>query len=143
VAGNARTAITGRDADAFQQAKAATAAGIAVLLHRAGMGWPDLRRLCVCGAFGRTLDTGHAQQLGLLPPIAPERIELHGNAALIGCEQALLSTDGVGLFSKAVATQAVVNMSTAPEFGDLYMEYLHLQPIRAGRESEEVSCSPI
>ncbi len=141
--GNARTAITGRDIDIFQQAKAATAAGVAVLLHRAGMTSSSLHRLCVCGAFGRTLDIAHAQQLGLLPPIVPERVELHGNAALTGCERALLSADGEALFSKAVATPAVINMSAAPEFGDLYLEHLRLRPIPAKRESEEVSCSPI
>ena len=117
LAGNSRTAITGSDIDAFQRAKAATAAGVAVLLRRAGMTWSGLRRLCVCGAFGRTLDTGHAQQLGLLPPIAPECIELYGNAALTGCERALLSAHGEALFSKAVANAAAINMSTAPEYG--------------------------
>ena len=143
LAGNSRTAIAGSDIDAFQRAKAATAAGVAVLLRRAGMAWPGLRRLCICGAFGRTLDIGHAQQLGLLPPTAPARVELHGDAALTGCELALLSAHGEALFSKAVANPGVINMSAAPEFGDLYLEHLRLRPIPAEWESEEVSCSPI
>ncbi len=143
LAGNARTAITGSDIDAFQRAKAATAAGVAVLLRRAGMTWSGLRRLCVCGAFGRTLDTAHAQQLGLLPPVAPARVELHGNAALTGCERALLSAHGEALFGEALANRAAINMAQAAEYGDLYLDHLRLRPIPAERESEEVSCSPI
>jgi uncharacterized 2Fe-2S/4Fe-4S cluster protein (DUF4445 family) len=143
LAGTPRTAITSSDAGAFQEAKAATAAGIAVLLHRAGMAWPGLRRLCVCGAFGSTLDAAHAQLLGLLPPIAPGRVELHGNAALAGCERALLSADGEALFSKAAANRIAINMPLTAEFCDLYMENLRLRPIPNGQESEEVSCSPI
>ena len=45
--------IKKRDIDAFQQAKAAIGAGAKTLLRKAGMRLADLRRICICGAFGR------------------------------------------------------------------------------------------
>lgn len=126
---NPRTAIAGRDVDAFQRAKAAIAAAMAELLARAGMGWNDVRRLCVCGAFGRQLPIASAQTVGLLPPLAAERIELHADAALAGCEQALLNVDGLKLLDAAATPARPLNMSCVPSYEDRFIEYLPLRPI--------------
>lgn len=129
---NAATAITGSDVDAFQRAKAATAAGMAVLLGQAGMRWGDLRRVCVCGAFGHTLDTGHACALGLLPPVPSERIELFADASLAGCERALLSGRGQADLAAASGDLTAINMSLVREYDDMYIDQLRLRPIPAG-----------
>jgi uncharacterized 2Fe-2S/4Fe-4S cluster protein (DUF4445 family) len=126
------TAITGSDVDAFQRAKAATAAAMAVLLGRAGMAWGDLRRLCVCGAFGHTLDVGHACALGLLPPVPGERIELFADASLAGCERALLSRGGQADLAAASRDLTAVNMSLVQEYDDVYIDQLRLRPIPTG-----------
>lgn len=126
-AGNASTAIAGSDVDAFQRAKAAIAAATAVLLRRADIPWSGLRRVCVCGAFGRTLDIGHARQLGLLPPVDPALVELHGDAALAGCERVLLSMKGRALLGHAAANLNAVNMSLAEEYDDMYIAHLRLR----------------
>jgi len=107
------------------------AAAMAVLLGSAGMSWGDLRRICICGAFGRTLNLDHARQIGLLPPATGARVELHAGAALAGCERALLSRDGEALLRDAAAALIVVNMSETREFDDLYMVHLRLRPILA------------
>jgi uncharacterized 2Fe-2S/4Fe-4S cluster protein (DUF4445 family) len=126
---NPRTAVTGGDVDAFQRAKAATAAAMAELLRQAGMGWQDLSRLYVCGAFGRHLDVGHAQAVGLLPPLAPERIELWADATLAGCERALLSSDGMALFGALTDNVNAVNLSFVSGYEDRYIDHLRLRPI--------------
>jgi len=123
-----RSGITGGDVDAFQRAKAATGAAMAELLAQAGMDWSDLRRLSVCGAFGRTLDIAHAQQVGLLPPIDAARIELAAEATLSGCERALLA-DAAADFD-AVSAQAVTyNLSFLAGYEDRFIDYLRLCPI--------------
>lgn len=127
--GNPRSAITGGDVDAFQRAKAATAAAMAELLRLAGMGWGDVRRLCVCGAFGRHLDVAHAQAVGLLPPIAPQQVELAADATLAGCERALLSPEGEQLFSGLAGRISAVNLSYIEGYEDRYINHLRLQPI--------------
>lgn len=129
---DAHTAIFGRDVDAMQRAKAATAAAAEVLLQHARLGWGDLSRVCVCGAFGRTLDLAHAMELGLLPSIAPARIELEGGAALAGCEQALLSSSPLGALSRAAPRPITVNMSLVEAYGDRFIDHLRLRPIPRG-----------
>lgn len=128
---NPRTAICGSDIDAFQRAKAATAAAMATLLNQAGMAWQDLRRLCVCGAFGRTLNIEHAQALGLLPSLSPALIELYGDASLAGAEQALLSTDGSERWQDLTAKIKAINLSSTPDYDLSYIAHLRLRPITA------------
>jgi len=130
---NPRTAITGSDVDAFQRAKAATAAAMATLLQHAGMNWSDLQRLCVCGAFGRTLDIAHAQAVGLLPPIEPARIELSADATLAGCERALLTQGGEALFEEMRTKIHAINLSLLVEYEERYINHLRLEPVPAVR----------
>lgn len=127
--GNPRTAMAGGDVDAFQRAKAALAAAMAELLHRAGLGWHDLQRLCVCGAFGRHLDIAHAQAVGLLPPINPAAIELHAEASLAGCERALLTGQGAGGFAALTKNAQVINLTGVPDYEDHYINHLRLRPV--------------
>lgn len=127
--GNPRTALFGSDVDALQRAKAATAAALAELLELAGMAFGDIRRLCICGAFGHTLDIGHARRIGLLPDLPGTVVELYADAALAGCERALLAADGAGLFSALAERIRLVNFSYRPGFDDRYLQYLRLCPI--------------
>jgi uncharacterized 2Fe-2S/4Fe-4S cluster protein (DUF4445 family) len=126
---NPRTAVTGVDVDAFQRAKAATAAAMAQLLIEAGMNWTDLRRLCVCGAFGHTLDIANAQLVGLMPPVDPTIIELHADASLTGCELGLLSANGSERFDALASRIETVNLSLASGYEDRYINHLRLRPI--------------
>lgn len=126
---NPRSAIHGMDVDAFQRAKAATSAAMSILLRQAGMGWHDLQRLCVCGAFGHTLNIAHAQAVGLLPQIALNRIELYADATLTGCEHALLTEDGTTLFVVIRDKMRAINLSMAKGYDDCYIEHLRLRPI--------------
>lgn len=125
---NPRSAVTGIDIDAFQRAKAATAAAMAVLLDDAGLAWADLDRLVVCGAFGRHLDIGNAQALGLLPSIDPARVELFGDAALAGCETALLDPERL---ARLVAPPPVrfMNMALVIDFDARFIGQLRLMPL--------------
>lgn len=126
---NPRTAITGIDIDLFQRAKAAAAAAMAQLLVQAGMVWGDLRRLCVCGAFGRALPVGRAQAIGLLPPVDPASIELHADASLAGCEQALLSRYGERRFAELTAKIEAINLARESDYEDRYLDHLRLRPM--------------
>lgn len=128
--GNPRSAITAGDVDAFQRAKAATAAAMVELLRNANLDWNDVKRLLVCGAFGRHLDIAHAQAVGLLPPVDPSIIELTADATLAGCERALLTSDGESLFSDLSRLAHPVNLSFSETFEDCYIDHLRLKPIQ-------------
>jgi uncharacterized 2Fe-2S/4Fe-4S cluster protein (DUF4445 family) len=128
-AGRPQSGIAAGDIDAFQRAKGATAAAMAQLLALSGMDWQDLRRLCVCGAFGRTLHVDHAQQVGLLPPVDSALIELDADAALAGCERALLAADSAEPFRRLAAKAIPRNLSVAAGYEDRFIDHLRLVPI--------------
>ena len=122
--------LTKRDVDLFQQAKAAIGTGIQVLLDQAAMGSKDLRRIYVGGLFGRFLDIVNAQEVGLLPLIPPERVDLCGNTALAGCAEVLLSSAAVQRLKDLRDRTRIINLSSWPDFEDLFMTHLYLQPMR-------------
>lgn len=126
---NPRTALFSQDIDTFQRAKAATAAAMTALLQRAGMGWADITRLCVCGAFGHRLDIAHAQAVGLLPPLDPARIELFADASLAGAEIGLLHPVGAAAFADLGERIAAINLSQVSDYDDCYIDHLRLRPI--------------
>lgn len=122
--------LTKSDVDVFQRAKAAIGTGVQVLLTQAEMGYKDVRRIYVGGLFGRFLDVVNAQQIGLLPVIPPERVNLCGNAALAGCSEALLSSVAIQRLKELRDQARIINLSRWPDFDDLFLTNLYLQPMR-------------
>ncbi len=120
--------LTKRGVDVFQRGKAAIGAGVHVLLKQAGMRYKDLQRICVGGAFGSFLDIANAQEIGLLPKIQPELVELHGNTALAGCEDAILSHLASQRLANLRDRLKVINLSQCLNFDDIFLEHLYLQP---------------
>jgi uncharacterized 2Fe-2S/4Fe-4S cluster protein (DUF4445 family) len=124
--------LTKRDVDLIQRAKAAVGTGVQVLLTQAAMTCKDLSRICVGGLFGRFLDVVNAQEIGLLPVVPVERVELCGNSALAGCAEALLSPVVVRRMEDLREQARIVSLSRWPGFDDLYLKNLYLQPMRGG-----------
>lgn len=128
--------LQARDIDVFQRAKAAIGAGITWLCGRAGMHLADLQRVVACGAFGQVLDISNAQTIGLLPQVDKNKVELSGNAALIGCETWLLGPDRNGLGSMEEALEKIrhrvqlYNVAEDAEFEKLFVHNLYLEPLR-------------
>ncbi len=125
--------LTHGDVDIFQRAKAAIGVGIKSLLAAARMSAADLTRVCVCGAFGEHLNVRNARDIGLLPAVPPDRVELCGNTALAGCERLLLSPEGAADLESLRRSAAVINLSRLSDFEDLFLEALYLEPLRTDR----------
>jgi len=118
-----------RDVDVFQRAKAAIAAGVQLLERRAGVACQDLRRIVTTGLFGRSLDVANAQAIGLLPAIAPERVETYDNLALAGCEIVLTSSEGARAVEAVRGRARLLNLGQCAEFEDLFVQSLFLAPM--------------
>jgi uncharacterized 2Fe-2S/4Fe-4S cluster protein (DUF4445 family) len=129
VQGEPNIILTKKDVDVFQRAKAAIGVGVQALLASAGMSDGDLQRICVSGAFGGSLNVVNAQEIGLLPRISLDRVELCGNTALAGCEDALLSPMAVEHLQRLTDQARIVNLSHYPDFDTLFLENLYLQPL--------------
>jgi len=88
--GSGDIVFTQHDVRALQLAKGAIATAWSLLLDEVGLTADDLRHVYVAGAFGNYLDRDNAVALGLLPPVARERIAFVGNAAGVGAQMALV-----------------------------------------------------
>jgi uncharacterized 2Fe-2S/4Fe-4S cluster protein (DUF4445 family) len=79
------------DLDALMRSKAAMYAVLTTLAAQVGIGFGDLQRIYVAGAFGKHIDPGQAISLGMLPDLPHEIYEPVGNSSLLGAEQVVLS----------------------------------------------------
>ncbi len=120
--------VTKWDIDMFQRAKAAVAAGIEVLLHRAGMLSADIKHIYVAGNFGRFLDVANAQRIGLLPSINADYVYLCGNTALRGCEDIMLNGTARDMLSTIRKKASYINLAYDSEFESIFIDRLYLRP---------------
>lgn len=129
--GARRIVLKRGDIDVLQRAKAAIGGGVLWLCRQAGLSLGELRQVYACGAFGRLLDVGNAQQIGLLPAVPPGAVRLEGNTALAGCEELLLSsTEGESALNALLAVSKVYNMAEDAGFESLFVENLYLQSMK-------------
>jgi uncharacterized 2Fe-2S/4Fe-4S cluster protein (DUF4445 family) len=129
-AGGTELTLSSGDVDLMQRAKAAVGVGIRALCGHAGVSLKDLRRVCVGGAFGRYLDVGNAQAIGLLPPVPPATVELAGNTALAGCCDVMLSSLAAERLNELRSRARIVNLASYPDFDQAFLENLYLQPLQ-------------
>jgi uncharacterized 2Fe-2S/4Fe-4S cluster protein (DUF4445 family) len=61
-------------------------------MDAAGIAAADVDGVILAGAFGTFVDPLSAMEIGMLPPVAPERIVQVGNAAGVGAKEMLVSS---------------------------------------------------
>jgi uncharacterized 2Fe-2S/4Fe-4S cluster protein (DUF4445 family) len=110
--------ITQRDIRELQLAKAATAAGIAIVLERLGASPGDLRRLYLAGAFGNYLNRASARRIGLIN-FPGDQVEPAGNTALLGAKLALFEESTYANLRLRVEH---IPLGSDPVFQDQYVE---------------------
>jgi uncharacterized 2Fe-2S/4Fe-4S cluster protein (DUF4445 family) len=79
------------DLDAMMRSKAAMYAILTTLVSQVGVGFEQLDKIFIAGAFGKHIDPGHAVTLGMIPDLPLSRYESVGNSSLRGAELVLLS----------------------------------------------------
>ncbi|MFH0795198.1 MAG: ASKHA domain-containing protein [bacterium] len=82
--------LTALDIRQLQLIKGSILAGAALLLQQKGMTCGDLDQVLIAGAFGSYIRKASAVDIGLVPPIDPEKIHFIGNAAGVGARMALV-----------------------------------------------------
>jgi uncharacterized 2Fe-2S/4Fe-4S cluster protein (DUF4445 family) len=116
--------LGGGDLDNLKLAKAAVAAGAAVLLEHAGIRAGSLSRLFLAGAFGTYIDVTHAKRIGMLPGIPVERVVKVGNASIEGAAMALLSRGCRKRAEELAGEITHVSLERDPAFQDRFVEEL-------------------
>ncbi len=127
-----RVRVTQGDIRELQKAKAAIRVAADLLLERLGLDAMDLKRVILTGSFGSQVYMDAVLGLGLIPPVARERIELIPNGAGLGA--ALFLQDAGFQLAERLATRAQhVELDLDPEFNRRFVEASSLtaQPNRA------------
>lgn len=120
-----RVFLTQRDIRRLQLAKAAVAAGIRLLLCKAGLTCADLTCLYLAGGFGNLLRVESAVRIGMLPREMLGRIVTVGNASLAGAGQALLEIGSRETLHRIRASCRYLELSADPSFNDTFVEELN------------------
>lgn len=114
--------LTQKDVRELQNAKAAIAAGINVLVKEAGIGFEDISEVYLAGGFGSYMDIGSALKIGLIPPALSGKISAVGNAAGQGAIEALMNRDCLKLADEISKNMKYIELSASKDFNDYYVD---------------------
>ncbi len=110
------------DISELAQAKAATHAGVQILLKQAGLKINNLDKLFLAGGFARHLDIEASKSINLIPEVPDNRIQQIGNAALEGASIALLSVPHRALLEELTNQVEHISLEKDPAFFDLFVD---------------------
>ena len=116
--------LTQKDIRELQFAKAAIAGGIDVLIGELGVRPEDLEEIYLAGSFGTYIDPQSALIIGLVPPVAVERIKAVGNAAGEGAKMALVSFRERQVARSLPRIVEYHELSGRADFGDSFISIL-------------------
>lgn len=116
--------LSQKDIRELQLAKGAVAAGVDTLMRSIGITADQIDEVYLAGALGNYVHPLSAMRIGLIPPVAHEKVVSMGNAASTGATMALLSRD---YWEKALnlSTQIQhVELSLHPDFYDTFISLM-------------------
>jgi uncharacterized 2Fe-2S/4Fe-4S cluster protein (DUF4445 family) len=99
-----------------------------MLLHVAGVTAGDLDELMLAGGFGNYLSIASALRIGLLPPMAAERVRYVGNAASLGAQLALLSEEERRRATRIAGAIQHVSLAAHPDFEQIFVDCMNFPP---------------
>ena len=117
------------DISALAQAKAANYCGQAIVLREYGLPIDEFEKLYLAGGFANYVDASNAIDIGFIANMPLDRVEKIGNTALEGATIMLLSTPKREEIEKLTATIEHVELETAPDFFDFFVEGCLFKPM--------------
>ncbi len=115
-------AITQKDIRELQNAKAAIAAGINVLVKKAGISFNDIKTVYLAGGFGSYINIESALKIGLIPSALEGKIQTVGNAAGQGAIETLINSDSLKTAEEISRRIKYIELSASKDFNDYYVE---------------------
>ncbi|MBN2590945.1 MAG: DUF4445 domain-containing protein [Sedimentisphaerales bacterium] len=107
-----------------QLAKAAILAGINLLMRQLGIKPSDIEHVLLAGAFGNYIRKESALKTGILPAIAPEKIQFIGNAAASGAQMILLSSENRIKAKQLAQNIQYIELANISDFQDVFTDCL-------------------
>ncbi len=119
-----RVYIDPADVREVQLAKAAIAAGIEILVNRAGIKMEEIDRVLLAGGFGNYIDVHSACTIGLLPIVLEKKVFPVGNAAGEGAQMMALSGKACEEAENLRKETNYIELSAQDDFEDIYTDNL-------------------
>ena len=94
-----------------------------------GLPIEEFEKLYLAGGFANYVDESNAIDIGFIANMPLEKVEKIGNAALEGATIMLLSTVKREEIEKLTATIEHVELETAPDFFDFFVEGCMFKPM--------------
>lgn len=116
--------VTEADVALILQAKAAIAAGIEVLLDKAGISPREVETLYLAGGFGFHLNVRNALKIGLFPGFKERQVQVVGNTALGGACLSLMDRTLVDEGLENRSRVEIFELNTIPDFEETYIDNL-------------------
>ncbi len=116
--------LTQQDIRQMQLAKSAVRAGMETLIKRAGLSHADIGTVYLAGGFGQYIDLDSAVEIGMFDADLKDKMTTAGNTALSGALYFAAASDGPSLAARAKAAAEEIDLSSDPDFGEGYMEYM-------------------
>src|SRR5207247_9526058 len=117
--------LTQDDVRQVQLAKGAIASGVAMLQHVAGVPAERVAELMLAGGFGNYLSIESALRIGLIPPLARERLRYVGNAASPGPQLWLVSEAERARADSVARRIEHVSLAAHPDFEQLFVDCMN------------------
>jgi uncharacterized 2Fe-2S/4Fe-4S cluster protein (DUF4445 family) len=115
-------AISQKDIRELQNAKAAIAAGINVLIKQASISFDNIKNVYLAGGFGTYINIASALQIGLIPSELKGRIQTVGNAAGQGAIEGLISQQSLSQANNISKKIKYIELSASKDFNGFYID---------------------
>ena len=114
-----------KDIRQIQLAKSSICSGCLALLEEYGITADQVDTLVLAGAFGNYINVDHALSIGLLPPVARDKIISVGNGAGRGVQMVLLDSDSRRKLEKIPAICTHKELASDSRFMELYISNMN------------------
>lgn len=132
---NEQVYVSETDISNFLQAKAAVFSGLYTLCRVAGFDAFELNRLMIAGNFGSRIRIEDIMDIGIIPPLPVDRVEVVGNTSLNGAIHTAIDATAQSRMASLVSRLQFVELNAEPTYQDDFINALfipHLK-IKQGR----------
>ncbi|MEZ5275962.1 MAG: ASKHA domain-containing protein [Opitutaceae bacterium] len=122
--------VSETDISNFLQAKAAVFAGLFTLCRMAGLDVFELRKICIAGNFGRRIRIHDIMDIGIIPPLPVDRVEVVGNTSLKGAVHTAIDATAQDRMAALVSRLSFVELNAQPTFQDDFINALFIPHLK-------------
>jgi len=113
--------ITQADIDNLVRSKAGVFAAIRVLMESTQTKTENLEAIYLAGGFGNFLNVRQAVTIGMLPDVAPEKIQFVGNTSIAGAKTVLMSRKALKTAEKIAKSMTYFDLMSHPGYMDEFI----------------------